>query len=167
MQHSEIETLFGYNYWSNDRVLDAAGRLRKASFIAPAELSHGSVQATLVHVLSVEWVWRSRCQRGISPTSMLKPSDFPTVAALRARWQEEEKAMRAYLETIGDEDLNRKVDYVTTIGMPYQHRIWQILLHVVYHGTQFRGEVAMVLSRKRKSPGDLDLIAYLRERGAD
>lgn len=165
MHLSELQTLYNYNYWANGRVLDAADRLRKASFIAPAGLTHGSVQGNLVYVLSVEWVWRKRCQRRTSPTDLLRATDFPTVDVLRARWQQEEKAMRDYLGSLQERDLTREVDYVTTIGMPYRHELWQILLHVVNHGTQFRSEVAVVLSRKRKSPGDLELIAYLREKG--
>jgi uncharacterized damage-inducible protein DinB len=37
------------------------------------------------------------------------------------------------------------------------------LAHVVNHGTQSRSEAAVLLTEYGQSPGDLDLILFLRE----
>ncbi|MER3418993.1 MAG: hypothetical protein C4290_00025, partial [Chloroflexota bacterium] len=45
--------------------------------------------------------------------------------------------------------------------------LWQLLLHQANHATQHRSEVAYLLTQMGHSPGDLDLLAYLLQGGAD
>lgn len=164
MQASDILTLYEYNYWANARILEGAAKVSEAQYIAPANASFGSLHRTLVHILGTEWVWRMRCQEGISPPSLLSEKDLPTLGSLRARWQAEEQAMRTFLASLRDDDLVRSVRYVNTRGASYESTLWHILAHVVNHGTQFRSEAGMLLTEYGHSPGDVDLIFFLRER---
>lgn len=163
MQTGDILLLFDYNYWANGRILGATAEVSEPLFLAPAKLSHGSLRGSLVHILNAEWIWRTRCQTGMSPSAPLSEADFPTPEALRRRWQEEEQAMRPFLANLRDEDLAATVRYTTTRGKPVANTLWHILVHVVNHGTQTRGEAALLLTEYGQSPGDLDLILYLRE----
>jgi uncharacterized damage-inducible protein DinB len=163
MDKTGILTLYEYNYWANALVLNATTNVNAAQFTAPARLSHGSLRGTLVHTLSTEVVWRLRCQEGVSPSAMLAEGEFPTLESLRQRWDAEERAMRAFLGSLQDDDLNRIVRYTTTKGVPHENVLWHLLVHVVNHGTQFRAEAAVVLTEYGQSPGDLDLIRFLRE----
>lgn len=163
MHQADLLTLYDYNYWANARVLNAATQISESQFIAPARLSHGSVRGTLAHILATEIVWRLRCHEGVSPTALPNESDFPTLESLRGRWAEEEQAMRAFLSQLSDEAINQPVHYKTTKGVPQETILWHILAHVVNHGSQFRGEAAVALTEEGQSPGDLDLIAFLRE----
>ena len=164
MNKAEILMLFDYSAWANRRILDAAEGLSREQFTAPAGLDYGSLRGTLVHILSAETTWRKRCQEGISPSSPLVEDAFPTLAALRERWSEAEQAMRAFLMSLTDDDLQRTVHYRTTKGVQGQNPLWQLLLHVVNHGTQHRAEAAITLTQHGCSPGDVDLILFLRER---
>jgi uncharacterized damage-inducible protein DinB len=163
MHTADVLTLYEYNYWANARVLRAAANVSAAQFMAPARLSHGSLRRTLVHTLSAEVVWRLRFQEGISPSTLLAEDEFPTLESLRQRWDEEERAMRAFLGSLQDNDLNRTVRYTSTKGIPYENVLWHLLAHVVNHGTQSRAEAAVLLTEYGQSPGDLDLILFLRE----
>lgn len=164
MNHTDILFLFDYNYWANARVLTAAAHLTLDQFVAPRGLSHGSTRGALAHVLAAEIVWRWRCQSGTSPTALPAENEFPTLDALRTRWAEEEAAMRAFLSTLTDEQLSQPVHYTTTKGVPFSNILWQLLAHVVNHGTQFRAEAAIALTAEGHSPGDLDLLLFVRER---
>lgn len=160
-----IHALYDYNYWATERVLNAAGRLNPEQFFAPTDLSHGSLWGTLVHILGAEWIWRSRFAEGVSPTAVLSEEDFPTLEALRSRWQAEEKSMRDFLAGLKEEDLNQVIHYKSTRGKPYANTLWQLLVHLANHGTQHRSEAAVLLTNYGASPGDLDLILFFREQG--
>lgn len=71
--------------------------------------------------------------------------------------------MRSYLAGLTDEDLSSIIKYSRTEGTWIETPLWQILLHVINHGTQSRSEAAIILSQLGHSPGDLDYMIFLRE----
>lgn len=165
MNPTDIRLLIDYNIWANERVLAAAARLDPEQFAAPAGLSFGSLRGTLAHILAAEVVWRLRCQEGVSPPALLAESDFPTLESLRRRWAAEQEALRRYALGLTGAALEATVSYRTTQGTPRQDVLGHLLAHVVNHGTQFRAEAAVALTRSGQSPGDLDLIYFMRTQG--
>lgn len=164
MQREAIQLLFTYNTWANERILAAAEGLSEAQYVADVPgLSHGSVRATLTHLLAAEIVWRRRCIEGVSPTTLLQLADAPTFADLRRRWAAEDATLREGLSRLTDEALAAPLAYRTTRGAPMTDVRWQLLAHLVNHGTQHRAEAAVALTAFGCSPGDVDLIVYLRE----
>jgi uncharacterized damage-inducible protein DinB len=163
MHKTEIQQFFAYNYWANKRLLAKADELSPDQLTATLPTMWDSILRTMAHVLGAEWVWRQRVQEGVSPAKLLDRGAFPTTDMLRQRWREEEEAMLAYLEGLSDEDLNKSVEYQDTRGNTYRLQLWQILLHVVNHGTQHRSEVALYLTNYDRSPGDMDFSLFLRE----
>ncbi|MBC8075093.1 MAG: DinB family protein [Chloroflexales bacterium] len=162
MDTASFRTLFDYNGWANARVLAAAAQLSPAQFVAPAGLSHGSVRGTLVHVLGTEWMWRQRYQLGVSPPALPDEAAYGTLAAIHQWANEEAAAVREFLTGLDDAALVAPVHYTNTRGTAFATPLWQILTHIVNHGTQFRSETAVALSQAGHSPGDLDFIAFVR-----
>lgn len=131
--------------------------------MAPLLYDHHSLRGTLVHILSAEWLWRMRCQEGISPSRLLSETDYFSLAAIQADWIKEEAAMSGYLAKLREADLGQMIKYRSTQGEPHRNMLGDILTHVVIHGMQHRAELAAKLTYLGHSPGDLDLIVFLRE----
>jgi uncharacterized damage-inducible protein DinB len=163
MNKQDIQLLYRYNNWANTRILNAAEGLTDEQFSAPASFPHGGVRGTLVHAMFAEWIWRNRWE-GVSPTFRIKEEEFPTLASLRIRWVEEEAKLLAFIESVSDERLYSVFDYKTTRGDPMSEpALWPVMVHVVNHGTQHRAEAAALLTNFDHSPGDIDMIVFLRE----
>ena len=167
MKTQDIQFLFEYNYWARDRILENVAKLSPQQFIEPRTSDHGSIRNTLVHILSAEWVWRVRCQVLVSPTELLAFDDFPSPETLQARWQQEEQSMRIYLYELSAQELERIVQYKRTGGEPQENILWHLLVHIVNHGTEHRSMVAAALTEYGYSPGDLDIVHFLRARAGN
>lgn len=164
MRVEEALTLLAYNAAANEQVLQTAEQVPAEAVSAPAPVSHGSLLGTLAHIVAAEWTWRVRAQEGVSPAALPSAADFASLAEVRARLSDEDRAWSAYIGESNGADLDRVVRYRNTRGTSFETPLWQIVLHVVNHGTQFRAEAAVLLTQHGVSPGDLDLIAYLRSR---
>jgi uncharacterized damage-inducible protein DinB len=162
MNKKDILLLYKYNQWTNKKILDTVAKVTPEQFLAPASFPHGGLRSTLVHALFAEWIWRQRWE-GASPSNRFKPEDFPTFESLRTRWAEEEKLLMAFVENVSEESLNSMVRYKSTDGKPHAEILWQVMAHVVNHGTQHRTEAAAMLTDFGQSPGDIDMIVFLRE----
>jgi uncharacterized damage-inducible protein DinB len=162
MNTAETLLLFEYSDWASSRVLAKASLVSAEQYTAPFPVSHGSLRGTLVHQLGAEMVWRVRCQEGISPDRLPGEDELPTLEALTRRWEAENVAMRSFLNSITDQDLLGPIEYRTTKGKPFSQPLWQILVHLLNHATQHRSEAAAALTAFGHSPGDLDLILFLR-----
>ena len=163
MHADDVVTLFKYNDWANQRILAATARLTTEQFLAKADSNGNSVRDILVHTLGAAWIWRMRLQHDAAPTRLLDPADFPTYGALVERWREEQAGWDAYVRGLVDDEVNRPVLYRNTKGELFEAVMWQILAHVVNHGTQHRAEVAQILTGYGCSPGDVDMILFARE----
>lgn len=173
MTAEHFKTLLQYNRWANHRILATA------SFVSPEEyhatvggLSFGSLHGTLVHALIAEIVWLARFE-GEQPPEHLKDArgsnkiaaeSIPSFEALMALWQAEDAKQAAFIEALTDEDVEAPLGYRTQYNEPNRQPLHEVLAHFVNHGTQFRAEAAVRLSQLGYSPGDLDLIIYLRQR---
>ncbi|MDJ0782644.1 MAG: DinB family protein [Desulfosarcinaceae bacterium] len=163
MEINDIITLFNYNCWATEQIMKSTAKLSANQFTSQTEYSHGSLRGTIVHILSAEWIWRLRCQEGISPDHFIDENLFKTPASLMLRLVDEQSKMREFIGTLNRSDLNRSITYKTTNGSVFKNTLWHSILHLINHGTHHRSEVADILSRYGHSPGDLDFIIYLRD----
>lgn len=160
-----IRILFDYNDWANTIVLNTAAQLTSEQLHAAPLDGHGSLWSTLVHTLGGAIIWRTRWE-GESPTQMLSPTKVPSFASLREHWAIEDAIWQAKLATLDAASLAAPLAYRNTQGTPLSEPLWQILVHLVNHGTQHRSEIAAMLTILEHSPGDMDMIKYFRRQSS-
>ncbi len=158
MHKTDIETLIAYNFWADNEILSACERLSAADFTRQATPDPGwhSLRGTLVHLLDTEYGWRAALQN-LPDSGVMREADFPDVASLRVRWQQEEAAWRAYIAGLDEAALNAVWRAEDTI----QRTRWQTILHVINDGIHHRSEAAAMLTGYGRSPGELDFEGYL------
>jgi uncharacterized damage-inducible protein DinB len=54
--------------------------------------------------------------------------------------------------------------YMVEGGIQRDRILWHCLYHLVNHGTQHRSEAAAMLTDFGHSPGDIDMILFLRRK---
>ena len=159
-RRADIDLLFRYNDWANERILATAERVTAEQFAQPNDFGWGSLNGALVHLMDAEYAWRVLLKEG-EHVEWLQPEDFADVAAIRARWAQEREAFWRYLDSLSSDDLSATISYE---GDTTRYRaLWHCLAHVVNHGTQHRAECAALLTGFGHSPGNLDFTVFLAE----
>ena len=163
MTVKDLESMFDYGYWANRKVFDVISQLTPEQFTQPVAGSYGSIRNTLVHVLSAEWGWLSRCG-GPERGQALKPDDFATVESLVGAWSTIEGYVREFLSRLKDEDLARTVEFMNPRGEKRSMRLGELMQHAAVHGVHHRGQVALLLRLLGHVPGNFDMLFYYADR---
>lgn len=119
---ADIQELYRYNEWANDRAFEAASGLTLEQFTRDLGNSHRSVRDTLTHIVWAERVWLQRW-KGTSPQHRLDAAEFPDVNALDTAWKELKNEQRAFIESVTDERLGAVVEYVNLQGQTWRYRL--------------------------------------------
>ena len=164
MNVQELQTLLDYHYWARDRVLEAAATLTPEQLTRDLGSSFTSVRDTLVHIYAAERAWCSRWQ-GESPGALISAETFPDVATIRATWTELEPQVRTVLDRMGQQGVDRVMEYKLLNGDTRASVFWHMLQHVVNHASYHRGQVTTMLRQLGVAPPQgMDLISFYRIR---
>ncbi len=160
MNKHDVEYLYEYNRWANDRLLDAASKLTPEQFSRDLQSSHRSVRDTLAHILAAEWIWLERW-KGVSPNALLIPSDFPTVESLETRWAVVEGDYTNFINGVTDGSLATVIAYTNTRGEEWAYPLGQMLQHVMNHSSYHRGQVTTMLRQLGADVNPVDLLVFM------
>jgi uncharacterized damage-inducible protein DinB len=119
--------------------------------------SQGSVRNQLVHLMSVDETWFSAL-RGVEVPERRDPARFDDRNVLRTCWDEVERDMRNYLADLRDDML---FIHPFTEGVDKALILWQVLLHVVNHGTDHRAQLLRLLNDMGVETKHQDYIFYV------
>lgn len=182
MNLEDIQTLYAYNRWANERLFAALGKVSEHQFAAPVQSSFPSIRETVFHILFAEWLWLKRWQ-GRSPRSTaadpdgssatwstLSPGGVPTVndlstlAGLMSFASSIEHERLQFLSGLDEDALPAALQYTDMVGKRFALPLAQQMQHVVNHGTYHRGQVTTMLRQVGAEAVSLDMSFFFRER---
>ncbi len=159
-----MHTLLDYHYWARDIILDAVTELPRDKFLQPVESSFKSVRDTVAHVYAADFVWFQRWI-GRAPAGLIAYDQFPDATSIRTAWRDLETEVRQFVTNLGEDGVNTMFDYTLLSGAPDTAPFWQMLVHVVNHGSYHRGQLTTLLRQLgAPPPKPTDMIAFFRTR---
>jgi uncharacterized damage-inducible protein DinB len=184
MNVADIQTLYTYNRWANQRMFSTLEKLSAQQLVAEVSSSFPSIRETVFHILFAEWLWLKRWQgtsphstgpspnvtsatwKALSPAGVATAQEFTTITELESFANSIEQERQEFLSTLSDSTLHAPLDFKDMAGNPYSEPLVQLLQHVVNHGTYHRGQVTTLLRQVGGETVGLDMVFFFRERDA-
>ncbi|MGA7313866.1 MAG: DinB family protein [Silvibacterium sp.] len=168
MDKEDIQLLFEYDRWANNRVLQSASALAVEQFTRDLGGSFKSVRDTLVHIIGGEWIWLSYWKDPSQNLSDLRTrrdalfnlNPFPEITAVQTKWTEIERDQIDFVSRLTKELLEKMLPFSSThISLAH------LMQHMANHSTYHRGQVALMMRQLHAGPIATDFHVFLTERG--
>ena len=152
-----------YNVWATNSLLDVIRALPEEKLHLPINSSFPSIFKTLLHLLDAESIW---WQRMNLKERIDKPSDGFTgdMIALGTAIQKQNKLWSDWVTAANENKLQHEFFYHDSRGERHKSPVYQVLLHLLNHGTYHRGQLITMLRQVgvEKLPCT-DFIAWARK----
>jgi uncharacterized damage-inducible protein DinB len=157
----DIELLYEYDRWANNRVLQAVAALGAEQF--------RSVRDTLLHIIGGEWIWlaywqaRSHSSDFVTDLrnrrdAVFNPDAFPSAAAVQLKWAEVEREQAEFVNCVTNESLETLLPFRET-----QVSLAHLMQHLANHSTYHRGQIALMMRQLHAEPLATDFHVFLVE----
>jgi uncharacterized damage-inducible protein DinB len=157
-----LATLYAHSTWATTKILDCAAKLTDEQWNQPSDFVQRSLHEILFHSMGAEIAWRMTCEEGARPTHRAQITDFPTVESLRVRWEQQQADVQRFIASLSDDALASPFEVRNADGSVFNMVRWHMLMSAVLHNIQHRAEAAAILTQLGHSPGDLDLVFFVR-----
>ncbi|HTP35173.1 MAG TPA: DinB family protein [Candidatus Acidoferrales bacterium] len=156
-----LQSHLAYTAWADERLMRAVEQIPLEHLNHDFQTADRSILGTLVHTFAGDRIWVRRVL-GEPPAAFVTDEDR-SLPALQRQWPGVLNRWQEWAATL--QDPSAVISYRDMKGNPYESPAWEIVMHVVNHGTHHRGQVSGFLRTLGYVPPALDLIRYYRERG--
>lgn len=158
MDEKSFRHFYNYHFAMNRFIWDTyILKLSDEQFNQSIPYSLGSIRNHIVHLVGVDEAWFSDL-RGVKLPDSPNPQELTDRDAIRQYWDRVEQDMRDYLDKLQPDMLTQKP---IPDGEDQDLLLWQILLHVVNHGTDHRAQILRALHDLGVSTTAQDYIFYV------
>ena len=169
MTKDDIQLLFAYDRWANNRVLQVVSGLSGEQFTRDLGGSFRSVRDTLVHIIGGEWGWLTYWKASSHSAAFLAdlwdrhdalfhPDAFRDLSTVRLRWEEVEKEQMEFVSSVTEEALKEMFPIRGT-----QVSLAHLMQHLANHSTYHRGQIALMRRQLHAEPLSTDFHVFLVE----
>lgn len=158
-----LRTHLNYAAWASARIVEAAARLSAEELTRDFRSADKHVLGTLAHVFAADRVWLGRIE-GSPPAVFIDPVSDLRLDVLQHDWPALLERWQAWAGVLAD--ASAPCTYQDLQGRTHTTPLWQIVLHVVNHGSHHRGQASAMMRAMGHAPPPLDLIRYYRETAA-
>jgi uncharacterized damage-inducible protein DinB len=163
MEGKLLQDLYEFHRWANRRLFAVAASLGEDAARAEVgrQFSFPTLKGMFAHVYAADAAWLARWN-GEPVGRLAGDQDFADLATLRAEWDGVEEAQRRFVAGLSPVDLERVVEYTSTLfpGRRLRVTLGPLLQHVVNHATHHRSEIATMLTMVSGSPPPTDLHVF-------
>jgi len=156
-----LRTQLAYKHWQTLRLLDAVRPLPTDVYELQRGSSHGGIKGTLEHTYGSDLVWIRRVRN--VPTTRADIAIPESLATLESSWLQLLSEWQQWAATMPDEKWNTTIDYRLFNGSEWTTPLWQIVMHVVNHGTLHGGQVVAMLRQAGITPPTTDMLFFYRD----
>jgi uncharacterized damage-inducible protein DinB len=157
-----LQEHLAYTVWASRRLLAAAAELSERELAHDFKTADHSVLGTLAHIFAADRVWLGRIKQ--RPPSVFISEQDRNFAVLQEQWPGLHAAWMQWAADLTDQSAQNNLSYQDLKGNTWTQPTWQVVLHMVNHGTHHRGQVSGFMRALGRTPPNLDLIAYYREK---
>jgi uncharacterized damage-inducible protein DinB len=166
MSRDYFAALASHNAWANARLYSACEALSPAEYLRERGSTHGSLHATLNHILLADRVWIARIDGRTPPSLGDNQILYPDLLALKIARIAEDEHLRQLIAGLSAPAMDLPLHYIDRRGNRFAPPLRLVLAHLFDAQAQGRGEATALLAQAGAHPPALDLMGFLRETGA-
>jgi len=156
VQADHFRELFRYHSHLNQKIWETAvSHLEDPQFTQELSYSVGSIRNQVVHMLETDLRWFNGLA-GQPPPAYSDPEIYTDKAQITALSQKVEALISEFLETLEDSNLDQPFG-----SPPSEHKVWQVLFHVLAHGIDHRAQILAMLAQMGIVTFPQDYAIYL------
>jgi len=163
-----LSTLFDYNSWANEVTYTDVSNLPPEEITKKRETPLQSIYVSLHHLLNVDQIWLGHMTGKTHSFKTLRDVEIENFDDLWAARREMDETLKAYVDSLSEEELPEIVDYELIGGNAGSMSRAMCLTHLVTHGSYHRGWISDMFGQTDQMQPSADIPVYeraLRESG--
>ena len=150
--------LYNYHVWANQTLINHIELLPEELLSRKFNSVFSSIGETFGHIYMVDHIWFQRI-KGKSP-SKINSKTFDDIVEMKKWFGKQQDEIQSFIKQV---DVEKIVKYQNSKGVQFNNPIYEIIQHMVNHGTYHRGNIASLIRQSGFKGVSTDFIFFLRK----